>query len=972
MIINKFVFPIKADLKFVEGGIPQGYLTANDINKDMFYVISPAVGDTIVSANFQNNVLNGEPVKVEFTPSSLKVSELVSENESYYELVKDWNVWQGFMPSKPLEYVAYNRAGEIGISFNLKQLLVPPIPHGLEVKGFVEQEDFVPTQDGVYVVKVAYYEYDNVEFTYHDLLIKDGNDVIRKGAMTQSGNTGSVEYAVDPSVYDSEYESLDPSLTESILSKLGENSADIKLLSLKFNDYYTIEEVDNKDTAIMNEVNDLDERIDNIIVGTIEGASAQEIIDARQGEVTLGANIAKVKSQKADISYVNQQVQAVSLAFKESYETLADLQTAYPTGDAYNHVVLSNGMIYTWSKNAWVNTNIQANGTGIPDNSVTVEKVTFVKTTTNLFNSKTSTKGYYISSVGEMVANSQYDTSDFIDTEPFEWFTSYGLSYAAYYDNEMNFIGRATLVTDNLEGYEFSVPTNSYYMRVMWQKSLGLLPQLNRGTTLLPYEEGFEPTLEGVKVELDEETVVSLQETVQNNIIGKSSNIYDERTKIVSYAISSQSGELVVNDSYETTPFYTIDPSQKWTSKLFNRVAFYDENKTFISMINILPEKATFTTPINSVYMRLHKRKAEGTDAQLNKGEELLPYEPYYIEVDGYKIGKDILPNQKPYYFAPVEIGSNLILSEGLYTYPTVEQLYENYDTLISNHPDYITKKILGKDTTGNYDIWELHLKPKEYDGTKFMLYGGHDRLMNKRPKITFIAGIHGHEQGGILAAYYMTKALCEEWQTNEALEYLRHNVEFKFIPLVYPHGYVTDLYSNVTGVNLQTNFPYNWYLRDEESNVYGGTEPLSEIETVYCKNLIDENTDSFCFIDVHSFAAPGNVANEIFYYLISREEFYNEDMEIAIKYAIESISRLLQKNYPVDSDDFLGWIQLRDGRGTADAYAESLGITSFVVEVPMQMPYDAEKFSSDANKVATEVFINSILSVLRRFKEVY
>ena len=88
MIINKFVFPIKADLKFVEGGIPQGYLTANDINRDMFYVISPAVGDTIISANFQNNVLNQEPVKVEFTPSSLKVSELVSENESYYELVK--------------------------------------------------------------------------------------------------------------------------------------------------------------------------------------------------------------------------------------------------------------------------------------------------------------------------------------------------------------------------------------------------------------------------------------------------------------------------------------------------------------------------------------------------------------------------------------------------------------------------------------------------------------------------------------------------------------------------------------------------------------------------------------------------------------------------------------------------------------------------------------------------------------------
>src|SRR5690554_6142182 len=308
MIINKFVFPIKADLKFVEGGIPQGYLTANDINKDMFYVISPAVGDTIVSANFQNNVLNGEPVKVEFTPSSLKVSELVNENESYYELVKDWNVWQGFMSSKPLEYVAYNRAGEIGISFNFKQLLVPAIPHGLEVKGFVVKEDFFPRQDGVYVVKVAYYEYDNVEFTYHDLLIKVGNDVIRKGAMTQSGNTGSVEYAVDPSVYGSEYESVDPSLTESILTKLGENSADIKLLSLKFNNYYTIEEVDGLilDTQEFTyDRNTIDNKDANTLQEAKDYTYSQVEIDNKDTAIMNKANSLEDANMLKDVSYNN-------------------------------------------------------------------------------------------------------------------------------------------------------------------------------------------------------------------------------------------------------------------------------------------------------------------------------------------------------------------------------------------------------------------------------------------------------------------------------------------------------------------------------------------------------------------------------------------------------------------------------------------------------------------------------------------
>src|SRR5690606_38533670 len=36
------------------------------------------------------------------------------------------------------------------------------------------------------------------------------------------------------------------------------------------------------------------------------------------------------------------ELQQVSLAFKESFDTLADLQTAYPNGDVYNHNVLQD------------------------------------------------------------------------------------------------------------------------------------------------------------------------------------------------------------------------------------------------------------------------------------------------------------------------------------------------------------------------------------------------------------------------------------------------------------------------------------------------------------------------------------------------------------------------------------------------------------------------------------------------------
>ncbi|WP_373711774.1 hypothetical protein [Jeotgalibaca porci] len=93
---------------------------------------------------------------------------------------------------------------------------------------------------------------------------------------------------------------------------------------------------------------------------------------------TVKINVATLTNQKADVDYVNQKVQAANLAYKESYLTLTELQNKYPAGDNYNHVVLSDGMIYTYANSTWTNTNIQANGTGIAPNSIDAGKVTFL------------------------------------------------------------------------------------------------------------------------------------------------------------------------------------------------------------------------------------------------------------------------------------------------------------------------------------------------------------------------------------------------------------------------------------------------------------------------------------------------------------------------------------------------------------------------------------------------------------------
>lgn len=245
MIINKLVFPIKADLSFVEGALPQGKLTANNLNRDILYVLSPTVSNTVITVSLQNDLQSEEVVKVELLPSDLKISDLVDKTASYYNLVKDWGVWQGILPSKPFEYVAYNRSGKIGISFNFRQYLVPHLPAGVTYRGEIKTQETEPTSNGVYVVKIPYYTYEEQDFFYNDLLIKNGETITRKPAIVTGGSTATVSYSVDPSVYRDGYEEIDITLTELILSKLGELDGDISMLELAVENVYTKEETDN-------------------------------------------------------------------------------------------------------------------------------------------------------------------------------------------------------------------------------------------------------------------------------------------------------------------------------------------------------------------------------------------------------------------------------------------------------------------------------------------------------------------------------------------------------------------------------------------------------------------------------------------------------------------------------------------------------------------------------------------------------
>lgn len=147
-----------------------------------------------------------------------------------------------------------------------------------------------------------------------------------------------------------------------------------------FNDSFDLVDQKLKETQDKNTY--LDETFKHLTIDA--GSNNAEIVAAHHDRVTgktydwipdrlddQSSQLAQIENQKASKT----ELQQVSLSYKESYATLVDLQTAYPSGDAHNHAVLDDGMIYTWnsalSTPDWVSTNIQANGTGVADGTVT-------------------------------------------------------------------------------------------------------------------------------------------------------------------------------------------------------------------------------------------------------------------------------------------------------------------------------------------------------------------------------------------------------------------------------------------------------------------------------------------------------------------------------------------------------------------------------------------------------------------------
>ena len=172
-----------------------------------------------------------------------------------------------------------------------------------------------------------------------------------------------------------------------------------------------------------------------------------------------------------------------------------------------------------------------------------------------------------------------------------------------------------------------------------------------------------------------------------------------------------------------------------------------------------------------------------------------------------------------------------------------LDGLYSLWDNLMSEHSDYITKEVIGQDSTGlNINVYKLTPPSKK------MWMNDDDFTMLK---IIYISCLHGDEPNAPYSDFRFFKHLATGHASNDTLRMLYDNVEFVVCPIANPWGYNNNSRLNSNGVNLNRNFPANW-AAIEAGNEYSGATAASEIETQLIMKLIDDNSDAFFLVDRH------------------------------------------------------------------------------------------------------------------------
>src|SRR5690606_25297820 len=107
-----------------------------------------------------------------------------------------------------------------------------------------------------------------------------------------------------------------------------------------------------------------------------------------------------------------------------------------------------------------------------------------------------------------------------------------------------------------------------------------------------------------------------------------STNLLDKSIFIDDYTFDSSTGEPTENSSFGLSDFIKVKPNTMYFFKNILKIGRYDANKNYLSQYSPTGLGEAVNS-FNAEYIRVVAYKHLYNVAQINEGEEELPYEPY-------------------------------------------------------------------------------------------------------------------------------------------------------------------------------------------------------------------------------------------------------------------------------------------------------------------------------------------------------
>ena len=301
-------------------------------------------------------------------------------------------------------------------------------------------------------------------------------------------------------------------------------------------------------------------------------------------------------------------------------------------------------------------------------------------------------------------------------------------------------------------------------------------------------------------------------------------------------------------------------------------------------------------------------------------------------------------------YSAPWGIPGGSVSDTNALTQSDCSVIYEIYDELVSQYPEFVSKKVLG-----NVFGWYLNsyrfCSPLPENTSDFTI---------PQFKICIVTSIHGYEQGCAWTAAHFFRLMMEN-KDDPVLAFLRRNVVFEVIPVANPSGFSRNARCNDNGVDLNRNFEKDFvYDMDRNSKYWGGERPCSETETQLIMEFIREHKDAQVVLDYHNIGKGWPLV-----YV-----YGEEDVSLA-RSVFTTLTDKWVAEYPeLPKNEILGRIKPNGGEGMFADFLREEKLWPLTLETPWCMPViGKEKYDATTIRCAVDVLANTLWAIVRSYQ---